>query len=572
MNLTATRNRARLIPLAMLATTLLVPAWIPDAQAERRPRPVATADFAPAVDDTPPAQPLNGVLRFDGNPRGSRSGSLKVHADTFELARDRTLDIDRLPDFSITWVSDGETLIPAERLPQVTNHPFWSFIAGPGRAWTPGGEPGTTRIGFPFTLKEKLQNCVHNGLATLTLPVDGGEAIMDWQISAQTCAYLKFELAGRARVTWTPTPAADHDTVIAQYRDEVARRLPVQPMSALADQWPEIDIEALAPASRDDLSVYGLVVDGIHYRGGCNTAHGPHPYCDDWVLPSYSTAKSLFAGLGYLHLLSRYPDLARATVTQWVPECRLEDDRWEGVTLEHLLDMSTGNYTRIESQADEFSTPTSAFFVMLKNADRTRLACQAWPRQAEPGTVAVYHSTDHYLLGVALARFLAAKSGTGAELYRDVMVNGVLGPLQPGPLLAYTDRTVDADRQPFTAYGLLYQPDDVARMGNTLPRILRDPEQFPAGLYNEVLFQNISSSKKWPDGQGERYRFGWWGFDAGDFLGCESPAWIPFMTGYGGIVWALLPNGMTYYRFTDGTHQPWRNAVAAAHSIRPVCD
>ncbi len=551
--------------LAGLAATHALWAGPPDAS----PGPLPTSHFAPTRTDPPAARPIEGELRFSDAADTLVTGALALHVDSFGIASDPALDLTRLPSFRIHWISDNDDAIPVERLPQAGEHPLWEFIAGPGRVWTPVDQPGIVRLGFPFTLKESLQNCVHDGLATVDLPAGGGRAEMTWQVSAQTCAYLKFELAGRAQVEWLPGTVPGRQNVVNAYREEVGRRLPVRPVTALAEHWPEVDPAALAPASRDDLTVFGLVIDGVHYRGGCDTAHGPHPYCDARVLPSYSTAKSLFAGLGYLHLLRRFPELATATVAQWVPGCRLDDGRWDDVTLEQLLDMSSGNFASRLPQVDEFDEASSTLFITPDNATRTRIACTAWPRQAEPGTVAVYHSSDHYLLGVALARFLVARNGPAADLFNDVLFDRILSTLEPGPMLAYTERTHDQDRQPFVAYGLLYQSDDVARLGQALPALLGDQNIFPENTYDEVLFRNIKPSLEWPGG--ERYRLGWWGFDAGPVLGCKSPAWIPFMTGYGGIIWALLPNGMTYYRFTDGEHQPWRDAIRQAHKIRPIC-
>ena len=43
------------------------------------------------------------------------------------------------------------------------------------------------------------------------------------------------------------------------------------------------------------------------------------------------------------------------------------------------------------------------------------------------------------------------------------------------------------------------------------------------------------------------------------------------MSGYGGIVVALLPNGMTYYYFSDGGSFVFSRAVAEADKIKPFC-
>ena len=43
------------------------------------------------------------------------------------------------------------------------------------------------------------------------------------------------------------------------------------------------------------------------------------------------------------------------------------------------------------------------------------------------------------------------------------------------------------------------------------------------------------------------------------------------MSGFGGIIVALLPNGMTYYYFSDGGKYAWAKAAKEAAKISPIC-
>jgi hypothetical protein len=43
------------------------------------------------------------------------------------------------------------------------------------------------------------------------------------------------------------------------------------------------------------------------------------------------------------------------------------------------------------------------------------------------------------------------------------------------------------------------------------------------------------------------------------------------MSGYGGILVALLPNGMIYYYFSDGGVYLSALGIAEANRIRPIC-
>ena len=43
------------------------------------------------------------------------------------------------------------------------------------------------------------------------------------------------------------------------------------------------------------------------------------------------------------------------------------------------------------------------------------------------------------------------------------------------------------------------------------------------------------------------------------------------MSGFGGITFAFMPNGMSYYYFSDGYVYEWEEAVIAAHKMRAFC-
>jgi CubicO group peptidase (beta-lactamase class C family) len=270
-------------------------------------------------------------------------------------------------------------------------------------------------------------------------------------------------------------------------------------------------------------------------------------------------------------MLNRWPQLAETVVTDVLPECRLPDQRWAGVTLSHLLDMSTGNYESKVFQAVEAAAKMQTFFLADQLVDKLSFACTAWPKQSPAGDHAVYHSTDHFLLGVALNRFLKQQQGPAADFHRDILLKGVLEPAQPGPLLAYTQRTNDVFAQPFVFNGLLYTAGDVARIG----QLLLAPTLETSGISNadtqRLRFRDRNGMMKWPLARGEGYAKGFWGFDMAPFLGCEAPAWVPFMSGYGGIIWALLPNNMVYYFFSDGGHGSWKDAVEELHKHQPIC-
>jgi hypothetical protein len=54
----------------------------------------------------------------------------------------------------------------------------------------------------------------------------------------------------------------------------------------------------------------------------------------------------------------------------------------------------------------------------------------------------------------------------------------------------------------------------------------------------------------------------------GDY-GCEF--WVARMGGYGGISIVLMPNGISYYVFSDNDEFHWYDAVREANKLAPFC-
>jgi len=44
------------------------------------------------------------------------------------------------------------------------------------------------------------------------------------------------------------------------------------------------------------------------------------------------------------------------------------------------------------------------------------------------------------------------------------------------------------------------------------------------------------------------------------------------MAGYGGNLVALVPNGTTFYIFSDGKEFPWQNAIQEINKLTPICN
>lgn len=530
--------------------------------------PVATSAFTPPGAAAPPAATLQGTLTLSGV-----RVSARLLTDAFGYDSPATAEWKTLPAFDFAFVQDGARLIPVQRGPVASPHGMWEFVLEPGAVWDEPGDEGFSRAAIPFSLQEKNANCLHNGVLTFLFKPNGETSRAAFQIGAETCFYFKFDMWGDAAIAYRPGVVSDAADIVAADRAMRAARLPVRPISELVAKYPAASgFGSPAEVRPDNMTTFGVIFDGVLYDGGCGTRYGPHPFCAELSLPSYSTAKTLVAGIGLMRLEQLYPGASRAIVADYVPDCAA-DGHWADVTFAQALDMATGNYTSPDNQADESDAGFVRFVTELGHAAKIALACTMHARRAPPGTTWVYHTTDTYILGTAMAAFVRAKSGDAADMF-DTLVAPVWRAIGISPGALVTRRTYDAARQPFTGWGITFQRDDLARLGLFLARgdgiaggkVMIDPAMLAAALQRDPSRPGLPAAA-----EGLRYQHGMWAWNAATVLGCRGETWIPFLAGYGGILVVLMPNGMVYYRVSDGGDIAWARGAAAANAIKPFC-
>jgi hypothetical protein len=535
--------------------------------------PVDMGAFLPARGARKPARTFAGTLAFSATSDGT---AVRVHRDTYGLANGAGRAILHLPAFDFEFVQSGDAIIPVRRGSLPGDDPDWEYLLEPGRAWQEPGDRGLTRVALPFALQARNANCIHNGVLTFLFGARGTVSRVAFQISSETCMYLQFDLWGLAPARHTPGATAAAARTARDYERELRARLPVKPMAALAQDHPGADAEAFGSASDiapGDMTAFGFLIDGVHYAGGCATRHGPYPFCDVLDLPSYSLAKSIFAGVASMRLEQRFPGTSQQRIADFVPECA-RTGTWRDVTFGHALDMATGNYDSPVYDADERAGHTLELFDAVTHGARIAYSCGHYARREAPGARWVYHTSDTYVLGTALNAFVKQRLGATQDVFADVLVGEVWRPLGLSPVTAASRRTGDAVAQPFTGWGLVLHRDDVVRIAHWLAtgrgelagRQLLSPGMLAAALQRVPADRGLTSL-----GPEFRYHHGFWARDVGGYIGCAEPAWVPFMSGYGGITVALFPNGTIYYYFSDGGKFSWRRAAIAADRIRSFC-
>ncbi|MEM8816520.1 MAG: serine hydrolase domain-containing protein [Pseudomonadota bacterium] len=564
--------------------------WGDNVTVEGRPAGAAASEPRLTTEFLFSSEPLQGPVDYtafvgreaaDTDPREfrlslmPRAGSgLRTVLDRFDYEAAGGPALRSFPAIDIELLQAGGKLIPADQGILSTQSLLWEIGFQPGTAWRDSAA-GADRFALPFALFEKNANCTHNGVLSWARRDDGTLSRAAFQIASETCPYFKFDMWGMLDIEIADAEIESAPALLRAFEKHRDSRIPVRDIAQLGEAYPDVDTAgfgSLAGMNPDDMSVYGLLVDGIHYRGGCATRYGRYPFCDALLLPSYSTAKSIFAGLALMRLEKLAPGAASLKIAELVPECDSED--WRDVSIENAVDMASGNYDSAVYDEDESAPAHIEFLYAASHEERIRSACRNYPRKAEPGTRWVYRSSDTYVAGTAIRAALARQLGHDADIYDELLVQPILKPLEVSPVLRETRTSYDERQQPLAGWGLTLLADDALKVAdwlNTGDGLLDGEKMLDNALYRGAMQRSENDRGLEALGPDTRYNNGFWSLDIRSFIGCEQPVHVPFMSGHGGIVIVMFPNDTVYYYFSDGYRFRWREAAVEANKIRSMC-
>ncbi len=531
-------------------------------------QPVQLGEFSRPASAKAASNTFSGRLSFPA----TTADHFELQYDELALAENRGLR--ELPAMDIAFIQNGQRLVPMQQGPIDGPHPWWEFVLRPGEVWDDAADKGLTRAAIPFALKERNADCIHNGLMTFVFDDLGSMSKIAFQISQQTCQYLKFEMRGLIAATYESGAVVGGDETLLAVAANRASRLPLRSIESVAANYPGADPDQFGSSEEinpTDMSVYGFIIDGVHYTGGCDSRYGKYPYCEELVLPSYSTAKSLVGGLGLMLAEKKFPNIKSTRVSDYVPECA---HGWEDVTLEHALDLVTGHYDSPEPHGDEDDVTSLQFFEATDHAGKIQFACNRFPRRVGPGEHWSYQTWATYLAGTVLNQRLKALTGERSDFYDDLIVDELWRPLQLSQLLFTTRRTDDVVAQPFTGYGLTMLPDDVAKLSAFLGASdgkIRGQTVLDRGLFDAIKQRVPDDPGMRAESNMIRYNNGFRAIDVTEFLNCERPVWLTTLSGFGGINIVIMPNDTAYYYFSDGNVHRYFRAVRESHRIRSMC-
>ncbi|HSM68282.1 MAG TPA: hypothetical protein VK830_01105, partial [Xanthomonadales bacterium] len=210
-----------------------------------------TATAVLADTDPDALVPFEGWLELDTR---DQQTSVEVIEDRYAVAADPRWRLDQLPAFRVAFVANGPEILPLQTGPLPSDHPYWELLPGPGRAWREAGEDGRFQAQISFALRERYQNCTHNGLLRFAYTADGRITPVQWQVTTETCLYLKINLSGELAASFEPGRPEGADARVAARRTLLAHRLPLRPISALAAAHSGFESSALVPPNAENVS------------------------------------------------------------------------------------------------------------------------------------------------------------------------------------------------------------------------------------------------------------------------------------------------------------------------------
>ena len=550
-----------------------------------------TAGFALPAGAAQPSEAFEGTLDLS---RLAASGGFKDLLDPDAYV---TTGVDsawkHLPQFSMQFVQNGSWFIPARQGLSYTGSPAWNYLVGPGRVWTEKDDQGYERVSFPFALVERNQNCVHNGEMTFLFSntLSPNVSHLAYQITQETCGYWQFDMWGEVPASYTPQAVPNAAALRAEQAAEVSQRLPTKPFSALAVDYPRSGVDLAAFTKNflhpEDITAYGLYLDGTNYLSACQTRYGTYAFCSEMRLPSYSTAKSTMAGIATMRLGQQFGTGVYAQlIKDYVPEY-VDGGAWKKVTWDEASNMATGNYLSAAFESDEDGAAEGEFMLAEAYADKIHDAFALFPSVEPPGATWVYHTHDTFILTQAMDAYLKAKLGNGADIF-DLVRDEVFVPLEVSKGALTTLRTDNAETgRPMGGFGLFFIADDVAKIGRFLAsgtgligsaQVL-DPARLSESLFRSpggadmTLPDSAFYSGAPPVANTYHYRNYFWGkhMTPTEFPRYPCDFWVSFMSGYGGNTVLLLPTGAVYYIFSDGYEFDWYSASAQIDKLKPMC-
>jgi hypothetical protein len=163
----------------------------------------------------------------------------------------------------------------------------------------------------------------------------------------------------------------------------------------------------------------------------------------------------------------------------------------------------------------------------------------------------------------------------GSDIF-DLVRDSVYIPLKLNAGALTSERTDNSvSGVPFGGYGLFWTQDDIAKVAKLLNNdhgVINGTQVLQPSMLDDSMQANPGDRGMDTTGSPVfKYNNGFWAkqFTPADGFSCSF--YTPFMSGYGGITVVMMPNGATYYYFSDNEEFSWSSAVNEANKLSPQC-
>ena len=476
------------------------------------------------------------------------------------------------PRVSLEFISNQGNLIPIERdiiIPDDTDS-YWQIQVSPGRVWSEVGDGDMSRASFPFILTSIIENESYNGIATFLYDEESISSLR-YQIVSQLSPFViqtHFVATGQTEVTYQHK-RFDNINVTQDFERELGSKLPWRDWTELQEKYGKRVFENFDSGIDPTMTLTsGLVIDGEIYVRSMNTLFGPYPYPHEMRYGVWSVTKTMAGMLTLMRMAQKYGyEILDYKIVDYL-NINADHDGWKDVTFRNVFSMATGigtgshnvnpNYIGVGDASrpannagfDDYMAWYFAPSLEDKLNEIYKISSYPWG----PGEHARYRDRDIFIGAAALEALFREKEGDDADLWQ-MMVEEVYRPIGIHHISMTHTRESNERGTPILAWGIYVSIDDIAKISMLIQNggkhngmQLLSKEGISEALY-ETEIRGLPTGESNVHGD-KTYHLTFWHENFVTESGVLHQA--PRMSGYGGNIVQLMPNGMIGFRIGNG--------------------
>ena len=476
------------------------------------------------------------------------------------------------PRVSLEFISNQGNLIPIERdiiIPEDTDS-YWQIQVSPGRVWSEVTDGDMSRASFPFILTSIIENESYNGIATFLYDEESISSLR-YQIVSQLSPFViqtHFVATGQTEVTYQHK-RFDNINVTQDFERELVSKLPWRDWTELQEKYGKRVFENFDSGIDPTMTLTsGLVIDGEIYVRSMNTPFGPYPYPHEMRHGVWSVTKTMAGMLTLMRMAQKYGyEILDYKIVDYL-NINADHDGWKDVTFRNVFSMATGigtgshnvnpNYIGVGDASrpannagfDDYMAWYFAPSLEDKLNEIYKISSYPWG----PGEHARYRDRDIFIGAAALEALFREKEGDDADLWQ-MMVEEVYRPIGIHHISMTHTRESNERGTPILAWGIYVSIDDIAKISMLIQNggkhngmQLLSKEGISEALY-ETEIRGLPTGESNVHGD-KTYHLTFWHENFITESGGLHQA--PRMSGYGGNIVQLMPNGMIGFRIGNG--------------------